>query len=73
MDVYVIALCDGGGDFFGFYVYNEMEWDKMDDRALHEQVDERKKLGRYTTVVGLFNAVREHGWNVIDSAEGPSC
>lgn len=68
MNVYVVLIAHGS-DFF-FYVLDQKNWDKMDDRPLCEQINEVEFLAQPDDIKGLFDVIQENDWVVVESAEG---
>ena len=70
MNVYIIVLAQIG-DFY-WYVLDEANWNKLDDREFCEQIHEVEHLATPGGVQATFDLIRNNGWVVADSAEGVS-
>ncbi len=70
MNVYVIVLAQMG-DFY-WYILDEENWAKLDDREFCEQIHEVDKLAEPANIQETFDLIRDNGWVVADSAEGVS-
>ena len=70
MNVYVIVLAQMGDIYW--YILDRENWDKLDDRALCEQIHEVEHLATPEDAREAFELVRDNGWLVVESAEGPS-
>lgn len=70
MNVYVIVLAQMG-DFY-WYILDEENWAKLDDREFCEQIHEVDLLVESANIQETFDLIRENGWVVADSAEGVS-
>jgi len=68
MKVYVLVLAHGR-DFY-WYILDEENWDKLDERAFCEQIHEVEHLASLFNLQAVFDLIRENGWVVTDSAEG---
>lgn len=68
MKVYVIVLAQVG-DFY-WYILDEANWNKLDDREFCEQIHEVEHLAALYNIQDLFDMLKERGWTVEAALEG---